>query len=691
MGNSIGWSLGRILKFAIVGVIAVAIFWLAIGFISLSYEYRDDDPDRGALNIDQDPFDTPISSIEYLQQNWDESESLWFYYTTQGSNLLPYDFFLALEQADSTVLFRDNVNMNRYRYLTQKPTAKNKEGLPVGMTRDEYDGKEYFGFTCAACHTSQINIGDVGLRIDGGPAGADMESFMLDLAKSLEATLINGDKKQRFIQAVIECNGDYRNADEVEADLKKYAYRIGAYNIINEPKQANGPMVHYGYSRLDAFGRIFNRVLEHLVSIQDLRTLLADVVDEDQLEKVMTDIEPILNDRERSHLLFRIKEHLSDRQIIALRNKLFNPADGPVSYPFLWDIPQHDYVQWNGVVDNSGIGPMGRNAGQVIGVFGTLDWQEKPGWTISSVLNGQGFGESHISFQSSINIRNLRRVESQLKSLTSPQWPRNLLEINDDKARKGRVIFDQYCLACHERIDRTSKDRRVIASMNHIDSVKTDPKMALNSVNSKGHSGILRDQSVDVGQGDLILEREAPVAALLKASTRSTILTPDPDKFFIQRWAERLFDLLLSLRENTVKPSIKRGDYDPNTTQNPFAALTAYKGRSLNGIWATAPYLHNGSVPTLFDLLLPKKREGDPEDGEYRPDSFVVGSREFNDEKVGFKYQNYDGFVFDTSLPGNSNGGHEYAAGKTPLPDGTLLPPLNAEQRGQLLEYLKTL
>ena len=54
----------------------------------------------------------------------------------------------------------------------------------------------------------------------------------------------------------------------------------------------------------------------------------------------------------------------------------------------------------------------------------------------------------------------------------------------------------------------------------------------------------------------------------------------------------------------------------------------ARKGRALNGIWATAPYLHNGSVPTLYDLLLPAAD---------RPKKFRVGSRELDVKKVGLK------------------------------------------------------
>src|SRR5207302_3783626 len=171
----------------------------------------------------------------------------------------------------------------------------------------------------------------------------------------------------------------------------------------------------------------------------------------------------------------------------------------------------------------------------------------------------------------------------------------------------------------------------------------------------------------------------APVAALLTKATLSVVATPSPNKSFIRRGLDWADDLLTSFLGNDIKPSIKRGNYDPDTTADPYASLLSYKARSLNGIWATAPYLHNGSVPTLYDLLLPWKRDKDPANGEYRPKTFRVGSREFDPIKVGLKSDGYGGFLFDTSHRSNSNAGH---------PWGT---DLNKEERLDLLEYLKCL
>ncbi|HLP82123.1 MAG TPA: di-heme-cytochrome C peroxidase, partial [Nitrosomonas sp.] len=365
--------------FCFVGLIGIG---MIIGMASRLYEFHDDDRDRGALLSGIDKFGARFSRIAYLNQGWSAADSLWFYNTSQGSNLLPFSFFLMLEQADSVNLFRDDRNIDRYGYLPQRATTRNPNGLPVGMVKDEYQGKAYMGFTCAACHTTQINYDHIGIRIDGGPANADMENFMIDLAKALFVTLETEEKRNRFIANVMK-QKEYDNANEVIADLEKYALRIRAYTIINFPRDAKRPLTHYGYGRLDAFGRIYNRVLEHIMSAKQMRELLTDVLSPDELADVMMNVEPILNATDRDHLLERIQVYLTDKQIIRLRNKMFNPADAPVSYPFLWDVPYHDFIQWNGRVANGGLGPMARNAGQVIGVFATLDWQEKQGISLS--------------------------------------------------------------------------------------------------------------------------------------------------------------------------------------------------------------------------------------------------------------------------------------------------------------------
>ena len=286
----------------------------------------------------------------------------------------------------------------------------------------------------------------------------------------------------------------------------------------------------------------------------------------------------------------------------------------------------------------------------------------------------------------------MQRLESQLKSLKSPQWPEQILgEINHKLADEGQLIYAEYCQSCHEVIDRNNWDRIIVAQMSGLDKINTDPAMAENSVFYKGSSGNFKHTYQGRDVGSIIIEEEAPVAVILTSATSGVVATPDNDKNIIRRTLDWGYIMAMSFFQNDIEPSVKNGNYTPDTTAAPFNSLLAYKARPLNGIWATAPYLHNGSVPTLYDLLLPKKREGDPEEGEYRPDEFRVGSRELDPVKVGFRSTGYEGFRFLTDRRGNFNSGHEYAAGRTAQPNGETLPALNADQRWALVEYMKTL
>jgi cytochrome c peroxidase len=104
-----------------------------------------------------------------------------------------------------------------------------------------------------------------------------------------------------------------------------------------------------------------------------------------------------------------------------------------------------------------------------------------------------------------------------------------------------------------------------------------------------------------------------------------------------------------------------------------FQKSAGYTATPIDGVWLTAPYLHNGSVPTLADLLEPPLN---------RPTRFWRGYDVYDAARVGFVVEGSEaeqaGTAFDTALPGNGNGGHTY---------GTELP---ADEKRALLEYLKT-
>jgi processive rubber oxygenase RoxA-like protein len=108
-----------------------------------------------------------------------------------------------------------------------------------------------------------------------------------------------------------------------------------------------------------------------------------------------------------------------------------------------------------------------------------------------------------------------------------------------------------------------------------------------------------------------------------------------------------------------------------------FRKTFGYANMPLDGLWLRAPYLHNGSVPTLRDLLEPAAN---------RPKVFYRGYDVYDQKNVGFvstvaDEQGRQYFKYDATAAGNSNAGHEGRA------YGTLLP---AAEKAALLEYLKT-
>jgi mono/diheme cytochrome c family protein len=107
-----------------------------------------------------------------------------------------------------------------------------------------------------------------------------------------------------------------------------------------------------------------------------------------------------------------------------------------------------------------------------------------------------------------------------------------------------------------------------------------------------------------------------------------------------------------------------------------FKKTDGYANAPLDGLWLRAPYLHNGAVPTLADLLEPPDK---------RPERFVRGIDMLDASRGGFVAPSCDSapvpagaFCFDTRLPGNGKGGHLY---------GTDLP---ANEKSDLLAYLLT-
>ena len=457
---------------------------------------------------------------------------------------------------------------------------------------------DYIGLTCAACHTAQFAYANKIIRVQGGQSGADMQSFVRDLEAALAATLNDDVRLRRFATRLV-ANG---TQDDAKVLLQAALDERRAYNARNATE------LRYGYGRLDAFGAILNKGLA----------------------------------------------------ATGVRGN-HNPPNGPTSYPYIWDTPQHDWVEWNGSSPNPLEGALSRNVGEVIGVFGEV-----------TLERAKLLGVVDAGYPSSVRVRALRRIEKQVARLQSPVWPEDLLpRIDHELAVEGAAIFEDYCGACHLPIDRSDPARAIQVRMSSLEAIGTDAVMARNVVEYVGRSGRFEGQPRFYFAGDA-LGAEAPALYIVN-HIMAGVLTNNPIETLLARRDARL----MGHGRERHPPKYLDGKPMPAGTETTDKALLAYKARPLNGVWATAPYLHNGSVPNLYELMLP---------AALRSQAFHVGGWLFDPYKVGFStLAGEQSSLLEVGAPGNSNAGHEYGTGK----DGKA--PLNHLGILAVVEYLKTL
>lgn len=565
-------------------------------------------PQKGAQIKNYDRLDDAYGYVVELAQGWTDDTQQAFYNTPQGSEIMPYEWLVALEQKDSKTPFLAEPNITRFRYLPRKKSPANPDGLPVGWTKAKGSlDKEWFGLTCAACHTGQLEYMEPGtqqnvqIRIDGAPTLADFNLMNYDLVAALQATLDDPDKFDRFARAVLKAgdNPDARTALRIQVTRQTA--------VLNTRNEINKAEVHYGFARIDAIGFIFNQTMSTLPDMPQNA----------------------------------------------------KPSDAPASYPFIWGTDQSDVVQWTGFAANlDGAGTLVRNGGEVIGVYGKVE-----------LTSGD-------SYPSSLLIDNLGKLENWVRELNSPVWPDGIFPAIDmAKAGKGEKLYQELCASCHQVIPRGEAIKTGYkAVITSLETVGTDPTELCNMQTREYDAGIYTGKKYVAG------------IAGEKIPNPTTGLNP-------------LINAVSGALRDHLGESLK-AFYDEHATRSGSSSgsVQGYKARPLNGIWATAPYLHNGSVPNLYELLKPASE---------RSETFVLGSRMYDPKHVGYAMDQprtaeaYTPFVFDTRIKGNWNRGHEYGTcvqtkaencqgDKIVIEPGDC-KPLTDEQRWQLVEYMKTL
>jgi hypothetical protein len=587
----------------------------------------------------------PIMKAVWLDQNWSDKDREWYHHTNQGTQTfnIPYEWFVALEQPRLS-LVGDVGRLSDPAYL-------DRFGFIPGATKGG-ENQLPVGFA----------RGETMRRADGSPwinpqNNEEMAGIGLTCAACHTGRLT-------YRQTTLLIDGG-----PALTDLGKF-------------RQALGISVLFTRLVPGRFERFANNVLGEGASEEakgGLRKQLDDVWEQfdtvRKLDKAVSD-HSLEEGYGRLDALNRIGNQVFSLDLKRPEN--YASTTAPVNFPHIWNTPWFDWVQYNGSIEQ----PMVRNAGEALGV--------------AAIINLANPNDA--VFNSGVQVRKLYEMEQLIAGeqptaergftgLSSPKWREDVLgPIDPALAAAGGKLYEDLCQGCHlpppdSREFWTSKNwlppnafgqRYLKVELVGLTKIGTDP----------AHVEDMKNRKVSIPPNLGITTADfGPALGELVEKT-------------VNHWYD------------TQKPPVteserqKMNGYRKNGIQAPLA----YKVRPLNGIWATPPYLHNGSVPNIYALLSPVSE---------RPATFYLGRREYDPICMGYQMtaktapadkpdlrclgkgvsdedEFPGGFKLDTSIRGNRNTGHEF----NNLPAGTegvigrLLQP---DERRALVEFIKTL
>lgn len=604
---------------------------------------------------------TPLENVANISL----AERDLFYHLAEGSELFPLDWLNALNSATTKKPFMDK--LDRFGFL---PDPNNPDRLPVGMTaapsRDIRFAK-MVGINCAACHVNQFTYqekdvftGSDGksLPLLGAPSRFDIVAFLTDLAKSVLALkdphelfsflLRWGGQHVPFAAAPAQVSGTSPNlqimasayadltamdkSGDFDKQLAEQFKRVateaweGPGTDIMPKFKAETPQkaklqVPDGKKLEDFKGFKGLKKLEDLKGFKDLKfgldSPLATLGTESQL---VAGLVPSWISETRS-IVGLLKARAEFVAKIAGSSEVKTTLAGPGR--------TDAFGNARNLIFGNSIDTTAPVSYPHLWGFAQIEWLHWDG-NMDSVMErniGQALGLGAVfsaTYESTVLPRNVHQLEVIARKIKKPAWPEAVLgKLDPEKVKRGKVVFEKNCAKCHPAMPA---DGMVAVLGFPLDEVKTDGERALKFAEPLGKKAF------------------ADAMAEVLGKIKQQVYKAD------------------NIDENLAQ-EMEQGRLPPK-----YRTTKQYPGRPLEAIWATAPYLHNNSVPTLADLLSPPAQ---------RPAKFAVKGREYDPVKVGYMTDPAGAPQFDTSLVGNSNAGHDY---------GTALDKADKES---LLEYLK--
>jgi len=581
--------------------------------------------------------------FSWLENGLDGDARRTFHHLAIGSELLPLAWLRALDAADGggPLLGR----LGRHGFLAD---PDDPHGLPVGLSVGETADRRFpgpmVGLTCAACHTGALSHAGRTVRIVGMPNMLSVESFTEELTEAITATATHPRRLIAFVKRLATHGDgfvkrpagallatrlpDFDRLGEAGAFGSAIASRLEeAVDAVAAEPELDLPRVLAAAKGVEAkvesaWQRLTGRLRLDARTLATRRRDAAALAGETE-EAVAAGLEEWWAETVETARLLRGRATLLARQSQMARMEA--PRGGP------------------GRVDDFGFArnlifpasemrvPDAPCSIPVLWATATVRWQ---GWDAN---NDSAMGRNlatamaaGATFDAPSGVstalpRSLAEIEDLAARITVPRWPAEWLgEIDAPRAARGQVLFRTHCHDCHPTGAGPAPDRVVPLA-----EIGTDPNRARNFAAPLGGRPFAGAIEETLGR----FKQVAYAAARVDAAESARL-----DGGRSDRW---------------------------RTTGG-------YAARPLAGLWASAPYLHNGSVPTLHDLLLPPAE---------RPVRFPVGQRDFDPVRVGLVTEGVEApaFTLDTTIPGNHNTGHAY---------GTALPP---DDRRDLVEFMKTL
>lgn len=556
---------------------------------------------------------------------------------------------------DDQDILRENLREKNRDFKLLPRTKKLDNGdLSIAMT----------GVNCAFCHTGAV-LNPVTKKlsiIDGAPSSTEMKGFFYDIIGSTYQTMFNEKELVSFYQRLEVKNAEVK-AKKFVLDLKKeldvedtlftHAISLLIKTPIIGKKVENSVNIKAGkllYEKREVMTKYLVRMLKETYELQDVTEL--QIKRMEYLTWFGAPNPDTLTTPEghgRTDAFGRISN-------ATIRKKSYTHLTAPVSLPPMYGMKYKAFYHYNGNTNSL----VARNIGQSFGlgaiVVGNVNGDEKKLLTTT-------------------NVPNIYEMEGKIYKIPVPEYTKHFShkKINADLIVEGCNVYYQKCATCHEVNNRVGPQAALIDHQT-IDQVVigTDTEYTRNI--SKSALGMPFKKAIfnftdQVKDG--FYESYKIDSALQKEYTGEHL-----------RGQEIFRDTFLGENRFSENEMMSYVNIKPGKS---------YVARHLSGVWATAPYLHNGSVPNVYELLLPSHQ---------RSKKFIAGNFEYDHEKLGFISELTthphkkntdlkkicadinDPRCFDTELVGNSNEGHE------PSMYGGELK--NSKKRA-LIEFLKVL